>query len=135
MKFKTAELIKRIDDLIILREQNAETKHAEAVQQHAAKRSEWLEEYGPAYVEFANRIKEKIRKDRPILESDIPERIRNRYGYPHFREGKAPEKQAARIGELRTLKAALEAVTDEYVTTTGLREVGFKNIPSLFSAN
>ena len=85
------------------------------------------------YVEFANRIKDKIRKNRPILLEDIPQGARGRYNdFATFRSGSNPTKQEANCGDLLTLKATLGAIADEYVTTTGLREIGFKNIADLF---
>jgi hypothetical protein len=133
MKFKTSELIARIDTLIVERENAAEEKHVQAVADVEAARTTWLQDHGPAYLEFANRIKEKIRKDRPILLEDIPQAVRARYNeYAYFRPSSPPKKREAEYGELLTLKATLAAITDEHVTTTGLREIGFKNIADLF---
>lgn len=133
MKFKTTELIARIDVLIAERVQAAEDKHLKAVADIESARSAWLEEHGPDYVEFANRIKEKIRKNRPILLDDIPTGARGRYNeFATYRAGSNPTKREADCSDLLTLKATLGAIADEYVTTTGLREIGFKNIADLF---
>jgi len=134
MKFKTIELIARIDDLIAERIKRADDKHAEDVAAHESFRAQWLDDHGPAYVEFANRIKEKIRKGRPIVQGDLPQGVIGRYReFATFQSSNPPKHQAAQIGDLTTLKAALSAVSDDYVTTTGLREVGFRDIAMLFA--
>jgi len=133
MKFKTSDLIARIDDLIAERFKLADEKHVEDVAAHQSFRAQWLEDHGPAYVEFANRIKEKIRKGRPITQDDLPAGVIGRYReFETFKSANPPTKKVPQTGDLTVLKAALSAVSDEYVTTTGLREVGFKDISRLF---
>lgn len=136
MKFKTADLIARIDILITERVEAAKTADAKALKDHEQNRSGWLEAHGDAYVKFANTVKEKIRKGRPILASDIPDGVKNRYReFALFSATQPPKPVPARLDDLETLKSALSAVADEYVTTTGLREIGFKDIARLFRAN
>lgn len=133
MKFKTKDIIARIDQTIAARIKDAERKTKEAEVGLLKNREEWLQN-AEHWTTFANRVKDKIRKGRPILHSDIPKEIRGgfRNELKTFHQAK-PQKYEANISELEAMKATLEAVTDEEITTTGLKEIGFKNIRNLFS--
>jgi hypothetical protein len=133
MKFNTKELINRIDVLIQARIDEAEAKTQKSAADVEVSREKWLKEYGPGFALLANRIKDKIRKDRPITASDIPPEIMDKWGnrIQYFSPEK-PRKYEASLEDLKTLRGTLEAVTDETITTTGLREIGFKNISTLF---
>lgn len=133
MKFNTKDLINRIDVLIQARVDDAESKTKEAAAAGEKQREQWIEEYADGFAVFANRIKEKIRKDRPITASDIPPEIMDRYASRiQYFSPERPRKYDAQLDDLKTLRMTLEAVTDESITTTGLREIGFKNISDLF---
>jgi hypothetical protein len=133
MKFNTKDLIARIDVLIQARIDDAEAKTQESAAKTEASREKWLRDYGPGFVVFANRIKEKIRKDRPITPDDLPPEIMDRYASRvQYFSPERPRKYDAQLDDLKTLRVTLEAVTDETITTTGLREIGFKNISDLF---
>jgi hypothetical protein len=133
MKFNTQELINRIDVLIQARIDDADAKTQESAAAVEASREKWLKDYGPGFVVLADRIKEKIRKDRPIVADDLPPTIMDRYGSRiQYFSPERPRKYDAQLDDLKTLRATLEAVTDETITTTGLREIGFKNISDLF---
>lgn len=133
MKFNTQELIKRIDVLIQVRIDEAEAQTKDAAAAVEASREKWLNDYGPGFVVFANRIKDKIRKNRPVTSADFPPEIMDKWGSRiQYFSPETVRKYAANLDDLKTLRVTLEAVTDESITTTGLREIGFKNISDLF---
>lgn len=132
MKFNVQNLIatveQKIEESKILDEKFNKAEQAK-VAQH---RADWLEEYGDEYVAFANKIKEKIRKGRPILGSDVPEKIAgwNR----RFKTFEAYRPRTREVGspELDSLLKALRSITDEEITPTALKSLGFKNLRDLF---
>lgn len=134
MKFRTADLIARIDALIEERKAVAEARTAEDKAAAEKARQDWLVAHSDAYVEFANRIKDKIRKGRPITMDDRPDGLRDKWQSLPFFDASKPKVHTAQTADLETLRATLTAVEDEYVTTTSLREIGFKDVARLFRA-
>lgn len=133
MKFLTKELINRLDVLIQERETAEAAHNAKEEAKVAETREQWLEKYGDSYVLFANRIKDKIRKGRPIAQGDVPDDLSDGYGrFRGFYSEYQPRLNSETASDLRTLRTALQAVTDEEVTTTGLRQIGFTDIARLF---
>lgn len=133
MKFNVNNLIATVEQKIQeakIRDEEFNKDQRAKVDQH---RTEWLEEYGDEYVAFANKIKEKIRKNRPILQSDIPHKLTGGYGsrmetYTKFRA----QTREAGSPDLESLLKALRAITDEEITPTALKSLGFNNLRALF---
>ena len=134
MKFKKEELIKQIDARIEKLEKHAESRNKQAEEAAAKAREEWLKDR-LHWLKFANTIRQKISKHRPITADDIPkELLDGRYSDNQiaiFRP-KARDKYTANTTELEDMKTALNTVADEYITTAGLKELGFKNLRGLF---
>lgn len=134
MRFKTSELIKNVENkieatkLLIEKQNKAETAK---VAEHRAK---YLKDHSDAWIAFANKIREKTRKERPILDSDIPHelnRSRFRGELDTFRPYE-PRIKEVDVSGLESLLAALKSITDEEVSPTGLKNLGFKDLSRLF---
>lgn len=134
MKFNRMELIQRAEAEIQKRKDEAVEIDAKAAEQAISDRQEWLDTKGPAYVLFANRVKDKIRKGRPITQEDIPEEIRGRY--ERITVWSDPAKHGPtqpRVYSLERLVSILQAITDDEVTSSGLAAVGYRDLHQLFA--
>lgn len=132
MKFRTADLIARIDTLLAEREKAVAAAKVKAERESRASEARWVEAHGEAFLEFAATVRTKVRKGQPITRDDVPEKAATRYSDSLAFYFAPREQDVVEPGSLLTLKAALEAVEDEFVTTTGLREIGFKDIARYF---
>src|SRR5690349_16693147 len=126
MKFRTADLIKNAEAEIAARKAKVEKDKADAAAAAVEAREKWLAESGPLFVQFADKVKEKIRKGRPIVRDDIPLGMRSQYSselkvFSHY----TPSAQQARTGELEALLKLLRATGDEFITTSALQTFGF----------
>ena len=132
MKFKTADLIARIDESVkrITDETTlANTKDKASLEKA---RQKWLKETMPYFVVFADKIKARKRQGMPVIKDDCPEQIRSGYSALDYWSPRTLTANEPRINGLKALRATLIASTDDTVTTTGLRELGFRDINSLF---
>ena len=134
MKFNVKALIATLEQKIKDDETAALKREAEEQAKVAAHRQEWLDKYKPDYVAFADKIREKLRKDRPILASDIPDPIK----VQHYRENLvtySPYKVVPVERDFHGLTGILKilrAVTDEEITPAALKSLGVKDISIIF---
>lgn len=134
MKFNVKALIATLEQKIKDDEAAALKREAEEQAKVAAHRQEWLDKYKPDYVAFADKIREKLRKDRPILASDIPSAIKsNTYRedlrvYAPYRPEEIRRDRHGLAGILKILRA----VTDEEITPAALKSLGIKDISIIF---
>ena len=134
MKLKVKTLIASIEQKIKDAEAKNEAQNLEEEAKVAKHRQEWLDTNKANYLAFAEKIKEKLRKDRPILRSDIPEGLidtRYRCEIPVYTEYK-PNKGFAQVGDLRGILQVLNTITDEEITPTALKSLGFNNLRNIF---
>lgn len=137
MKFQRTELIALTKAAMAATEAAAEAaaekRNAEALKSYNRKRTDYLNETQAAWLEFATIIRKRVRDEVPVSEADIPEAIAGKSwrGAIKTFEAGPPTPEAARTAELGRLLALLESTTDEAVTSSGLREMGF-NPASLF---
>lgn len=134
MKFNVKNLIATVEQKIKDAEEFAVKANAEEQAKVAKHRQEWLDTNKANYLAFADKLKEKLRKDRPILASDIPEGLNeNRYRMelPIYREYQ-PTKHHPMTGELNAILKVLNSITDEEITPTALKSLGFSNLRDLF---
>lgn len=132
MKFDRTDLIARAEAEIQRRKDAAAEADAQAANDAASRREEWLDTKGPGYVLFANRIKDKIRKGRPIVQDDIPQEIRARYDRIDVFSDPRRTPTVADTGTLERFISVLSAVTDDEVTSAGLIQLGFRDLTRLF---
>lgn len=134
MKLNVKTLIAQIEQKIKDAEARNEVQNAEEEAKVAKHRQEWLDTNKANYLAFADKIKEKLRKDRPILRSDTPEGLidtRYRFEIPVYSEYK-PNKYFAQVGDLRAILQVLNTITDEEITPTALKSLGFNNLRNIF---
>lgn len=134
MKFNVKALIATLEQKIKDDEAAAAQREADEQAKVATHRQEWLDTYKGDYVAFADKIREKLRKDRPILASDIPEVIKvqhyreNLYTYAAYRPQPVERDRHGLAGILKILRA----VTDEEITPASLKSLGVRDISIIF---
>lgn len=133
MKFNVKNLIETIEQKIKDTEAAAIQMNADEQAKIATHRQEWLDKHKDGYLELADKLKEKLRKNRPILESDIPKGVR----YVDYRADLAtyspyrPKKHTAQTSHLLNALKVLRSITDEEITAASLRSLGFKDVSAL----
>lgn len=132
MKFNRTDLIDRAEAEIQRRKDAAAEADAQAAKDAVTQRQEWLDTKGPGYVLFANRIKDKIRKGRPIVQDDIPQEIRTRYDRIDVFSDPRRTTTTPEVAHLERFISVLSAVTDDEVTSTGLVQLGYRDLTKLF---
>lgn len=132
MKFDRTDLITRAEAEIQRRKTAAAERDEQAAKDAAAERQEWMDTKAPHFVVFANRIKDKIRKGRPIVTEDVPPALRARYSDIEFFTPPRITAHPAATATLEQLVAVLSAVTDDEVTSAGLVQLGFRDLTRLF---
>ena len=133
MKFQTKDLIARIDETVARMSAAARQENAKAASEMAANRTEWIAFHMPLYMKLAATIRTLDRKGLPVTKADIPKGLEDRYGDSLRTWDPRANQVSPRTEGLLALRAALSACTDDTVTTTGLRELGFRDINTLFA--
>ena len=136
MKFEVAALLAQIEAKIKEENDRAVKLNAREKAKVAEKRQEWLDTHKADFVKFADKLKEKLRKDRPILHTDVPMsfmpwRTKDRAEISLYREYE-PRVFEPQTAELEALLAALKTVTSTEISPTAIRALGFKNLRDLF---
>lgn len=133
MKFNVQNLIATVEQKIAEAKTHDEEHNKKELSKVNQLRENWLEEYGDEYVALANKIKEKIRKNRPILPSDIPEKLQRGYRGPLETYSKySPRTRPVGSPELESLLKALRSISDDEISPTALKSLGFTNLRELF---
>ncbi|KUM29341.1 hypothetical protein AQ436_06525 [Arthrobacter sp. EpRS66] len=134
MKFNVKNLISTVEQKIKEAEAWAHTANADELAKVEQHRQEWLDTYKASYSSFADKIKEKLLNNQPILRSDIPEGLEER-GYrvnlPTYSEYQ-PKSHLPMTGDLPAILKVLKSITDEEITPTALKSLGFQNLRDLF---
>ncbi|MBB4689803.1 hypothetical protein [Amycolatopsis jiangsuensis] len=102
--------------------------NAKRREDHRAERTEWVEKYGDAWLAALPKLRDKLRKGRPVTSGDLPARSRN-YGsrYPATFDDTEPKATPYTGGHaLRALVRVLDAVADEKISTHALEQLGVK---------
>lgn len=136
MKFEVAALIAQIKAKIKEENDRVVKLNARERAKVAEKRQEWLDTHKADLVKFADKLKEKLRKDRPILHTDVPAsflrwRSKEWAEISLYREYE-PHVFEPQTVELEALLAALKTVTSTEISPTAIRALGFKNLRDLF---
>lgn len=142
MKFNTTTLRKSVEAEIKRRHAEANKTFKEAQAAHDKAKAEWLASDKPQVIAAAaKRVAEKARRGRVITPEDLRDLSverwsnspRNFFDYPEPERSKVTG-ATARVETLEALRDFLAAVADDEVTSTGLREVGFRNIAQILRA-
>lgn len=150
MKIKVATLIEIIDETAkAVDDHNAKYREAKAAWIEDAWQN-WLDEALPKWAEFSSLVQRKVQAREAVTEQHFKEIFGvDRYGYRHslptwsspagnnldstnftYKDKKwEPHKLPYQFLHLRRL---LEAIEDEFITTSALKEMGFRNLESLF---
>lgn len=96
-----------------------------ALEQH---RADWVKMHGEQWAEAARTIARKVRAGEVVTDSDLPRArhgIRATYDTPHsLDELRRPRQRYSVPYELAALGSALDAITDDEISHTGLRALG-----------
>lgn len=133
MKFNRETLLKSIDDRIAQLKSGAEKAFVEETEEYERLKKEWLESDHPTY--FLRAADELIKKARSGLirrEDLTPFEVgyRGEAREEVFRHDR-PTYREPNVKNLVSLRDFLRSVTDEEVSSSGLRDVGFRNIAHL----
>lgn len=141
MKFKTADLLAAVNAEIKRRTTAADKAFSDAQDAYAKGKAEWLaSEHPAALATAAKRIAEKVRKGRVVTETDLLDFDTRSYSGPrHAFTWLEPRRETTKgatpyLDKLESLRDFLMAVGDDEITSTGLREVGFRNIAEILRA-
>lgn len=137
MKFKTQKLLDVVESEIARRTTEAEEKYAAAVSEYEQAKAEWLDsEHPDELAKAARRLLDKLRKGRTATPDDLRGFKYGRYGNSRVFRSRKPVKsdatfQPSGTAPLENLRTFLLTVADEEVSSTGLRDVGFRNIAGI----
>lgn len=139
MKFRTAALVKIVNDEIASRISAAEADLAGAEAEYEREKQEWLaSEHPQALATAARSIVEKVRKGRLVTHDDLGAFGGGYRSANHAFSAIKPEQKTKgrqpNVAKLEALRDFLAAVSDDEVTSSGLRDVGFRNIGEIIRA-
>jgi hypothetical protein len=99
-------------------------RRAKNLQEHASQVANWNHRYAAQWAEVGLAVRRAVREGRPITRDMLPYDQRRHDSvavfYPTFDFSKGYEEPR----ELAFLRRVLDVVTDEFVTTTGLAQLG-----------
>ena len=134
MKFKTTDLIARID--VILAERLAESE-AQQLKAELAERdsgSNWLSANTKGFRELAHQIHWRLDNNMTITFDDVPESIQDRYHSLKFYAKPSARTAEDRTSEnLKKLRNALRASQEDTVSPTAIKQLGFQDVTFLFT--
>jgi hypothetical protein len=135
VKFKTTDIIARIDALLAERLADAEAAQLKANLVERDSASNWRNEHAEDFRYFAKDITYKLDKGLPITFDDVPEGIQNRYqALKFYSKPSGWAKDDALSGNLRKLRNALQASQEDTVSPTAIKQLGFQDVTFLFTA-
>lgn len=124
MQFNRSALIDAIDRAMEQERQAIETVRANNAKGDALYLEEWLSMHADAWQKATALIRAKLRKGQPVLEDDIPRDRSNRgIGKAYFRPRRGEALPTTRT-ELAGLRAVLDAVSDQEISSAALRSLG-----------
>lgn len=141
MRFNVRRLLATIDQEIANREERAETVFQQAVAEYEQAKADWLASDHPeALRDCARKIVDKVRKGRVVTPDDVEPIVNNRYrSESHLFFNVEPKRETntrkPNVERLRDLQAFLLTVSDEEVSASGLRDVGFRDIAGILRAS
>jgi hypothetical protein len=135
LKFKTADIVSRIDALLAASDTKAIEREGEQENKALTARYDWLSEHEAGFAKFAANIVKAIRNKVPVTIEDVPDSIR-RHGDLKFYFGPSkgrPLAEERQAENLRKLRNALCASTEETVSPTAIKQLGFQDVTFLFT--
>lgn len=134
MKFKTSDLITRIDNLL----RDLEGKCIQAAEEHdenlEGSRDAWMEDFGTDFRQFAGTIYSRLNAGKPVTRKDIPDSImRNGDLKVYYEPSLRLTAENRQYDNLMKLKAALSSSTEEAVSPSAIKQLGFQDVTFLFT--
>lgn len=124
MKFNRIELLAATEAAIKAVEDRSVEDHERRLAEHEQARQDWLERYAADWLAVLPKLRDQIRKGRPITNEDLP---KDPHGWVAALRGSGSAPKLVHYpvpGELSTLAAVLPTISDDEVTTSGLRDIG-----------
>lgn len=122
MQFKRSALIAAIDKAITQENEATSAVHRRNEAAKKAQADEWLSLHANNWAKTATAIRAKLRRGEPVVETDIPRDGFTRQSF--FRPARMEPLPPARTAELAGLRAVLEAVADDEISSSSLRSLG-----------
>lgn len=140
MKINRLALIAAVDKAIEREDQAIRAAKTRAENERQLRLDQWVARNREPWLEACKKIAAKLRKGQPVLDADIPyDRSPSNNGNAVWRERhhvNVPQRDTTLPG----LRALLEAIADDTVTTSSLRDLGvsartLQSIVPLLGAN
>lgn len=128
MRFKRADLIARVETAIAVQRKAVDERNAEAAAEYEKKLAAYTAETWEPWKQLADTIRVRLRTGKPMVDADIPRRLRNGFRSQHIDTWSSapPARQVADTSVLEQLLVLLQAATDEEVTLASLERMGFR---------
>lgn len=137
MQIRRVALIATIDAAL--------TQHDKAMNEYrrqvrvwkAQRRADWDKESAPRWKALRNTINARMRAGKPITQADVRLSMVNLIDHqfdardPYNHEVEAPR---CPVDRLKSLRSALAAITDDTVTPSSLRSLGYRELEWVFAA-
>ena len=129
MMINRLELVRKLESMIVQREEKALARKAEAYKTAERARAEYVLCHGNEWGRFADRIRLRVRQGTAITIEDVPEGLRKGGGWRAEVDLFRPEKirdadYTPQTETLTNLLAVLQASPDEFVSTSALDRMG-----------
>lgn len=134
MKFNRIELINTLENRIAEAHATANKDYSEAVKEYEAAKERWLNsDHGQYFLNEADKLKEKAFQKVITTEDLEPFEYSwsSSYARHHVFSAKLPTPPKVNTDTLIHLLVFLKTVTDDEVSSSGLRDVGFRNIAQI----
>jgi hypothetical protein len=136
VKFQTSDLITRIDNLLRDLEGKAITRAEERDEKLVGSQDAWLEDHSMAFRQFSTVIRKRLDAGQPVTSDDIPESIKGGYHQLKFYSAPSagsPASENRQVDNLLKLKSALLASTEDTISPTAIKQLGFQEVTFLFT--
>lgn len=131
MKFNRTALIARIDSEIKRRTDDAAREDKRKAEQAIKDREVWVLKHADKAKKAAQSITARLKKGEPVTWIDLG--LTNGGGYRDWPAGESDGSSPTdpRTGQLTSLRRFLELVGDDEVTSSGLRDAGYRDLASI----
>jgi len=124
MQFDRSALISAIDKAIAQEREALDVVNTQNKADNVRHQQEWIDLHREAWMKATASIRAKLRKGEPVDEHDIP---RDRSGVSvkaFYRPRRTQALPTVHTTELAGLRAVLDAVVDDQISSAGLRSLG-----------
>ena len=137
MKFKTSDLITRIDNLLRDLQGKAIDRAEKLDEETTLSADAWYDDHRDGYRELVVNIRRQLDQGKVITTDVIPTSIKGRSNTElkfYFAPSKGrPMAEERRADNLLKLKSALQASTEDTISPTAIKQLGFQDVTFLFT--